>query len=237
MNTPKYLIILDFDHTLIKQESYAELVQMLKDKDIHDELSQSSHDWNLYNRLLFSQLKEEGIDYGVIKQKLETLELNTNFKQLLAFLQENEDLFHVIIVSGSINIIIEWVLEYNGFSGLVKNIYSHKARKGSTDDFVKFVENERRSCDICQYALCKAVIIADILAQNNFTKIFYVGDGLNDYCAALKLREDDILYPRKDFALHKKICTDNNHENLECDVCDWEHALTIVEHIKSNICK
>jgi pyridoxal phosphate phosphatase PHOSPHO2 len=231
---PKHLVVFDFDHTVIEHDSYSALINLITDEAVKKEFSLHQYDWNTFNNLLFTQLRKEGIDYSLIKQALETLKLNSYFKHLFEFLKNNEDLFHVVVVSGSLDIIIEWVLEYNGYRNLVKHIYCNEARKDSSS-FIKFVEKETKSCEICNFSMCKALVINDVLSKNNFEKIFYVGDGLNDYCAALKLKDGDVLFPRKDFDLYKKIFHNDGFKKLECEVVDWEDAMKILEYIKTNV--
>lgn len=231
MELDKSLVIFDFDKTLIKCESYDELLGLIKDSETIKKAKESCISWIDFNDKLCHNLKAEGINIKDIKKHLEKLELNDNVKELLEYLRSKIDSFKTIILSGSMNIIIKWVLEYNGFPDLVSEIHSHQATNDD-EEYLKFIHCERRSCDICQFHLCKATFLTEITTKESFKRIIYVGDGLNDYCAAIMLKNCDTLFPRKDYKLYQKLYEENGISNLQCQVIAWDNAMVILEHIK-----
>jgi pyridoxal phosphate phosphatase PHOSPHO2 len=50
-------------------------------------------------------------------------------------------------------------------------------------------------------------------------QFIYVGDGKNDFCPALTLKETDALMPRKNFPLWELIC--NNKMLVEANIQEW----------------
>ena len=59
---------------------------------------------------------------------------------------------------------------------------------------------------------------ASLLAEGK-KRVVYVGDGTADFCAGLKLEEDDIMLPRKDFPVWDMIC--KNPMLIKAKICEW----------------
>lgn len=51
--------------------------------------------------------------------------------------------------------------------------------------------------------MCKKVAILENFDLAQFERVCYFGDGTNDYCPALLLRKEDILFVRKGYSLEK----------------------------------
>ncbi|CAB0005495.1 unnamed protein product [Nesidiocoris tenuis] len=65
-------------------------------------------------------------------------------------------------------------------------------------------------CALSSENLCKGHILENYIEKRKvegveFDKILYVGDGNNDYCPSLKLREEDVTFPRKGYAFMQKL--------------------------------
>ncbi|XWS18870.1 hypothetical protein CRYUN_Cryun32bG0082000 [Craigia yunnanensis] len=52
--------------------------------------------------------------------------------------------------------------------------------------------------------------------------IIYLGDGLGDFCPSLKLRDEDYVMPRKNFAVWDLIC--KNRRLVKAEVCEWRNG-------------
>lgn len=65
------------------------------------------------------------------------------------------------------------------------------------------------TCPSCPSNLCKGVVLKNLMERSiGPFRIVYVGDGSNDFCAALQLRSEDIVLFRKGYPLERKIkCT------------------------------
>ena len=51
-------------------------------------------------------------------------------------------------------------------------------------------------------------------------RIIYVGDGINDYCPSLKLKETDYVMPRTHYSLWDEI--NKNPSLLKASILEWE---------------
>lgn len=62
------------------------------------------------------------------------------------------------------------------------------------------------TCISCPSNLCKGVVLNNLIEKRTeFSRVVYIGDGSNDFCAALQLRPADIVLFRKGFSLERKI--------------------------------
>jgi len=84
--------------------------------------------------------------------------------------------------------------------------------------------------------MCKGNELDEYLAahdgKDSFDKICYVGDGGNDFCPLLRMRQGDIAFVRQGMELDERI----KHEGEKCgakvDVKLWEQAWQIDEYFK-----
>ena len=60
--------------------------------------------------------------------------------------------------------------------------------------------------------------------KNSFDRIAYVGDGGNDFCPLLRMRQGDIAYVRKGFELDERVKQEGPKCGLRVDVKLWEQA-------------
>jgi pyridoxal phosphate phosphatase PHOSPHO2 len=68
--------------------------------------------------------------------------------------------------------------------------------------------------------------------KDSFDKIIYVGDGGNDFCPLLRMREGDLALVRKGFELDERIREEGKKAGLKVDVKRWEQAWQIDEYFR-----
>jgi len=61
-----------------------------------------------------------------------------------------------------------------------------------------------------------------------YKRTVYVGDGGNDFCPSLRLKETDYIFPRDNYALHKKI-ENEKLPNPIANVVPWSDATEILQ--------
>lgn len=78
--------------------------------------------------------------------------------------------------------------------------------------------------------MCKGAELTAYLAQAQekglakYDKIIYVGDGGNDFCPLLRLKETDLALVRFDFALDRRIKKEGNEKGMTVPVKYWDGA-------------
>jgi len=63
----------------------------------------------------------------------------------------------------------------------------------------------------------------------SYDRVIYVGDGHNDFCPILRLREQDMVLCRNDRGLSKRIAKEGTTAGLKCQVKYWGGAWEVEE--------
>lgn len=76
------------------------------------------------------------------------------------------------------------------------------------------------ACTSCPSNLCKGVVLNNLIEKlPGPSRVVYIGDGSNDFCAALQLRPEDIILFRKGFSLERKI--NRTRASLQATPTGW----------------
>jgi len=80
--------------------------------------------------------------------------------------------------------------------------------------------------------MCKGHILDEHrrLSGVKYDVVAYVGDGANDFCPTLRLRETDIVFPRRGYSLEKYIA--EGRDKVTATVRPWDTGLDIVSALK-----
>ena len=82
-------------------------------------------------------------------------------------------------------------------------------------------------CSRCPANLCKGVIVNDL--KKEFNKVYYFGDGRNDFCPCLKLASADYVFPRLKRPLVDLI---QNSAEVQAKVFPWDSAKDLLATVK-----
>ena len=155
-------------------------------------------------------------------------------KELLKELRK--DNYEVIIISDSNSEFIRCIMKAAGVYDIVHSTYTNPAHWDDTGCLNIAYYHTQDWCSISTRNLCKGHILdahiekAKMDRNTSFTRVVYVGDGTNDLCPSLKLRDCDVTCPRKGYSLVKEI--DKLTEGaLKCEVLVWDTGSVILQHI------
>ena len=106
---------------------------------------------------------------------------------------------------------------------LGKNLFKQKMGLTSMKSVIE------TGCESCPQNLCKSQIVKSWLdgiekgegcgsADESHVQIFYFGDGKNDVCPALILKENDVAFARKDHPMADLL---GKKEKIDCQVVEW----------------
>lgn len=238
----KILFIFDFDHTIVERNSDYEILPLLSDnsKKILSPKYENSKNWANYMQEVYKMMKADNIGINQIKDIVENLEFNKGYKELFNILRENKNKIDTLIISGANTLFLKWAIEKNNLIDLFPLYYSNWAEPNE-EFLIKIEAHHTHDCKECDKSQCKRIILKNhfknITINENqydtYKNILYAGDGTNDYCAARILREQDILFPRANFPLEKKLYEMDHIKNLKCKVHVWEDAFKIIEHLNT----
>ena len=232
----KILFAFDFDDTIITENSdYAVLRVLPVGTEIPKEIQDLYHTngWMKYMGAIFAFIKQMGCTKEDILACMESLSLMPGFTELMTFLGRNDA--DIIIISDSNSIFIEHILQKKDLKALVKEVFTNTAEFDEDGLLKVWGYHKQTSCKLSTENLCKGQILEEFLKKQEaqgvkYDKVAYVGDGSNDYCPALRLTSEDIVFPRKDFRLDLKIKADC--EKIKATVIEWESGYDIIEYLK-----
>ena len=240
MKSNKNLLIFDFDETLVDQDSLYEVANMcLSKEEYHKIVELDQTDFFDGFNYFFKRIKEIGLTLQDYHKKLEQLELSPKMKELFEFIRKNKSKYEMIILSGDIDYSIKYILKYHGFLDLFDDFILNKGQvQGDDAERLIYVPRDQfpHNCNLCISSQCKGLELKKYLEKNNgkkYEKIIFVCDGGNDFCPSKKiLRKGDIVFPRVDHGLYKKLFEKNLKDELVCDVYPWKSADEIISKLK-----
>jgi len=80
--------------------------------------------------------------------------------------------------------------------------------------------------------MCKGQILDEHCRKSSvkYDVVAFVGDGENDFCPTLRLRETDIVFPRRCFPLDKHIAV--GRDKVAAMVRSWDTGFDIMNVLK-----
>ncbi|XP_047330688.1 thiamine phosphate phosphatase-like protein [Impatiens glandulifera] len=207
MAATSIIVVFDFDHTMIDDNSDTWIVEKMGLTSVFNQLRRKLP-WNSLMDKMMEELHSSGKTIEDIAECLKQIPMNSTLISAIHRLKSIG--YDLRIVSDANQFFIDTILEHYGLVGCFSEIITN----GS------FVDDEGRlkilpynsldlphGCSLCPSNLCKGLVIDKIQASmvKGEKIIMYIGDGGGDYCPSLRLVEGDYILPKKDFPLWKKI--------------------------------
>ncbi|XP_074071853.1 pyridoxal phosphate phosphatase PHOSPHO2 [Macrotis lagotis] len=234
----KSLLIFDFDHTIINDNSDTWIAQCTPEKNLPKELKDSYEKgkWNEFMCRVFKYIGDKGIREYEIKRTMTEIPFTEGMIELINFVGRNKDIFDCIIISDSNTVFIDWILGAAKVDDVFDEVFTNPA---AFDDsgYLMLKSVHVHLCEMCPKNLCKKKILIEFIEKQlqkgvKYTRIIYLGDGENDFCPLTFLKKNDVAMPRKKYPLHKLISELPQDAMLECSVVVWSSALEIISHLK-----
>jgi 2-hydroxy-3-keto-5-methylthiopentenyl-1-phosphate phosphatase len=159
-------------------------------------------------------------------------ELEANKESRLIIVSDSNDKFISEFLE-SINCYIEFSLDT-----LIHCVKSNELTEFDGKLYLLGYDNGMEvDCKHCPRNLCKgSVVTAYIERKGGFDRTLFFGDGGNDLCVALKLKEQDTVFCRKTYRLEKLICDSegtnkNARTQIKANVVPWDNAADLITYI------
>ncbi|XP_014665990.1 PREDICTED: pyridoxal phosphate phosphatase PHOSPHO2-like isoform X2 [Priapulus caudatus] len=234
----KILLAFDFDHTIITDNSDV-VVQKLAP---NGKLPQSIRDyynaktgWTLFMKHVFAYIFEHGVTPTSIQKCMEEIPLTNGMHELFSQLPPY---FESIIISDSNSILIDYILKDKNLKGFITAVFTNSAKFTEEGKLTLEPFHHQDWCELSSKNLCKGDILEKYIAARRtegvtFTTVAFVGDGRNDLCPSLRLREQDLIFPRVGYQLVKELqILQKNLHPIEAKVYPWESAIEIYNILK-----
>jgi pyridoxal phosphate phosphatase PHOSPHO2 len=140
------------------------------------------------------ELQDAGVTVQQISQVLLTVPFNIKTKSLIEYLSSKG--LKIMIASDANTFYINEILSYFNILHHFERIYTNFGTiKDGKLKLARYVPvDSSHGCSRCPANLCKGIIVNDL--KKEFNKIYYFGDGRNDFCPSLKLSGNDYVFPR-----------------------------------------
>ena len=233
----KFLLIFDFDGTIIDKDSEEELLKNIFSKEEYNNIMNELDNLEFYEgfNFYFKRMKSLGLSLNDININLEKIKLSPGINELFDYLRKNKPKYKIIICSSGIDYSIKYILKYYGFLDLIDDFICTKGYIGDekSDTLIYVPLNQfPNSCELCTASQCKSNELQKYLKKNKFDKILYICDGSNDFCPSKKiLKKDDIVFTRINNSLYKKLFEENYKNELCCEIFPWKNGDEIVQKL------
>ncbi|EJT48444.1 hypothetical protein A1Q1_02576 [Trichosporon asahii var. asahii CBS 2479] len=142
-----------------------------------------------------------------------------------------------LCLSNSNEVYIGTILEKHGLTDLFDQVITNPAKwVGDRLHIGRRLpaDGPQHGCTVgCLPNMCKGDELDAWLeahgGKDSFDKIVYVGDGGNDFCPLLRMREGDLGLVRKNYELEKRIEREGKEKGCKIDVTLWDQAWIVDE--------
>ncbi|XP_050429857.1 probable phosphatase phospho2 isoform X1 [Adelges cooleyi] len=224
----KMLAVFDFDHTIVNENSDVVARDLLPSEDVPKSSKTYSGKWTQYMQQVFCSLNNLGTSPEEIIDTVSNMCPIEGMPKLIRSLHENN--FDVIIASDSNSLFINGWLKYNNLDDAVVCVYTNPAKiENGLINIEPFTL--QTICKLCTTNMCKGNIVEEhkLKTNNIYTTIVYSGDGKNDFCPAVKLTKNDIVFPREGYELEKLLKT----HAIQANVVSWSTGKCIYNYLKT----
>lgn len=246
----KILVAFDFDHTMIDGNSDIHITHLCPEGEVPPDIKEKYSDksWTYYMAAIFEHLHKHGIQREDLKRSVCEIPLTEGMDELLKYLEN--DLFEVIVISDSNSVFIDYSLEHFGLGRVVNKVYTNPAKYDNRGMLTIEYYHTQDWCTLSTVNLCKGFILDEHIKSGrgtvDYVHVLYIGDGTNDLCPALRLLENDFVFPRKEYRLWKKLkklgCLDNQASDLDLKarIIEWssgKEILGVCKELSSELTK
>nr|XP_018902478.1 PREDICTED: pyridoxal phosphate phosphatase PHOSPHO2-like [Bemisia tabaci] len=234
----KLLIAFDFDHTVVDANTDIVVRKLVHDSKIPDSTREISkkHGWTAYMREIFKILRRNDVTPKKIVESVQKIPPVSGMVELFKFLKCNN--CDVIIISDSNSVFISDWLKHYGLSDHVSAVFTNPAYFDESNLLHIEMYHEQHSCKLSAINLCKGAILEQYISDQSdkgvsFDVIAFVGDGKNDLCPSLRLKEKDLIFAREGYVL-KDILTKPESDH-KASLHSWSTAYDIKKVLSSQV--
>mmetsp|Transcript_17892 Transcript_17892/g.29032 ORF Transcript_17892/g.29032 Transcript_17892/m.29032 type:complete len:244 (-) Transcript_17892:911-1642(-) len=239
-------LVFDFDWSLINENSDTFLFKELGEDVYHHLKNESSKGRGQWTRLVDESLvllqQKHNVSLGEIKKCIEDIPVLVGMLEIVREFAAKEN-GRVYIVSDANEYFISSFLEKHALVDHVAQVKTNKSWVCKDTGMLRIgpYVDEPHSCELCPPNMCKGDIMETLgLVSPGSDKIFYVGDGGGDFCPAIKLRENDVLFVRNDSSypsargLVNRIDKKKDSHPVKANIVHWKTSSDITDELRKH---
>ena len=133
--------------------------------------------------------------------------------------------------------IIDHILETAGLRSVFSKVYTNPASFDSSGCLRLSPYHRQDWCKLSQPNMCKGHILDEHRRKSGvaYDVVAFVGDGENDFCPTLRLRDTDVAFPRRNYRLDKRIA--ESRDKVAAMVRPWDTGTDIMNVLKEVLMK
>lgn len=238
----KRLAAFDFDHTIVNKNTDLVARDLIQVDKIPAEVSNlyKQSGWIPYMQAIFNILYSNAISKDQILNAIaEIPEVPGILKAIDQLCQMN---FHVIIISDSNSVFIEKWCNENGLIQNITETFTNKAQFNTSGKLEIVPFHHQTDCQLSSENLCKGKVLEDFIDMQKhkdiyYDTVFYIGDGQNDVCPALRLKLGDYACARIGYKMEKDLdlrrISKTSKLKLNAEIIRWSDGNDLITQINS----
>ncbi|KAF8928478.1 phosphatase phospho-type [Dissophora ornata] len=253
---PAGLACFDFDWSLIDTDSDRFVIEHLSPA-LRQKLDNSHMQWTDLQNECLKDFHQQGGSGQLIRDALTMVPLDPHMVQVCQLLHDNG--WTLAIVSDANTVYIEGILQHYGIRHLFSAIITNPAFWDAQDrlHIQRLIPADAPShgcpTGVCSLNICKGQEVDRLLRnleqnldaedapaaveeEEGSIRMMYVGDGRNDYCPALRMRNPtDMYFVRRGRSLEKYLANSDPtiQGSLKAMIMLWEQAGDILNELQS----
>ena len=204
----KCLFVFDFDYTLVDGNTDTHVFGVAPELEVNSHLNDLRRRfpcWPLMINHVMKKIHSSGHGREEVVAHMKKMSFCSGMLETVQILSTMPDA-EMIVLSDSNTIFISTLVENVGLSGAFSHVMTNPAHFDQ-DGRLCIGCYHAHTCQRCRHNpnLCKGTALKEILPEHSFSKIVYIGDGRNDVCPSMALREGDHVIARDGYTLAKKL--------------------------------
>jgi len=239
-NQKKILLLFDFDNTISNETSTYILRKEFLTKEEYEQnrnAHETGNDWIKAGNYYLKLFKDHGVTLEKIKQVLETVTMTDGMQNLFDYIRKNKSRYDLVLLTSTFEYVINYLLKFYKINDLFTEIYCVKSEIGKPEDdqIIYISPRKKHDCKDCGPFGCKNFDFKEFCSSydmSNYSKSIFICDGNNDFCLAKNLKKNDVIFPRKDYALDLKLLKEEYKKQVSADVIAWKSGNDIINYLK-----
>ncbi|XP_017110833.1 pyridoxal phosphate phosphatase PHOSPHO2 [Drosophila elegans] len=225
---PRILAAMDFDKTIVQQDSYLAVSQLLPSQQRQQlqELIPKSGWLEFMARVLQLLHAEHKVNSASVGRLVRRLPAVPGMLRVVRLLAKHPQVDLCIVSDANSFFIGEWLREYD-IEDLFTGVFTNPACLQSSGEVLVLPFEEQAHCALCPANLCKGAVLEELICGGQYERVVYVGDSCNDLCAMRRLRRCDVACIRRGYELYGKLGA--HGRDLSCAVLTWRDGHELEE--------
>ncbi|XP_033171108.1 pyridoxal phosphate phosphatase PHOSPHO2 [Drosophila mauritiana] len=232
---PRTLVAIDFDRTIVEQDSYLAVSQLLptsQRKELQDQIPKCG--WlSFISRVLQRLHGEHKVNSASVGKRVRSLTAVPGMLRVVRRLARMPELELCIVSDANSFFIGEWLEAYAIECLFAGGVFTNPACVQASGEVLVLPYQEQTDCDLCPSNMCKGSVMEELTCSGRYERVIYVGDSCNDLCAMKRLRQMDVACVRRGFELHGKMTA--HGQELACSVLTWRDGHELEELLMPKI--